>query len=400
MSVSITLILAVVISAADAPDVDRPAPSVAVTIRWEPGGDGRRSHVDVVGLNPAQLSSLAAAEWDDTHWSRLFRVSVQPRNGSGSASPPPIVGSYRIEGSVLRFQPRFTFDPGIALQACFRPSVLPDAKGTEVDVTSEFIRPKPPPPEPAFVVRVDPVGARCPENLLKLYLHFSRPMSRGQVYARVHLFDESGHRLKLPFLELGEELWDPSGKRITLLFDPGRIKRGLKPREEDGPILEAGKTYTFVIDQEWRDTEGHPLREGYRKTLQVGAPDDVQPSPKRWRVDAPAGNTRGPLKVAFDEPLDRAMLDRAIAVQDSRGRSVPGRTEVNPEGTRWQFRPEVPWDGGRHQLVIDAELEDLAGNSIARPFELDVLRPVTKQTEVRSVTVPFEVVEPARVRND
>ena len=56
-----------------------------------------------------------------------------------------------------------------------------------------------------------------------------------------------------PFLELDEELWSPDGDSLHLVFDPGRIKRGLKPREEVGPVLEAGKSYSLVIDREWVD---------------------------------------------------------------------------------------------------------------------------------------------------
>ena len=69
-------------------------------------------------------------------------------------------------------------------------------------------------------------------------------MSRGEVYRRVRLVGEQGD-VDLPFLELGEELWDPEGRRLTLLFDPGRIKRGLKPREDAGQILQPGKRYAL-----------------------------------------------------------------------------------------------------------------------------------------------------------
>ena len=42
--------------------------------------------------------------------------------------------------------------------------------------------------------------------------------------------------------------------RFTLLFDPGRIKRGLKPAQRRvGPVLEEGKSYTLVIDRGWTD---------------------------------------------------------------------------------------------------------------------------------------------------
>src|SRR5206468_10702471 len=97
-----------------------------------------------------------------------------------------------------------------------------------------------------------------------LYLHFSAPMSRGEVYRRVRLLGEGDRPVDRPFLEIGEELWDPDGTRLTLLFDPGRIKRGLVPRKEEGPILEEGRAYTLVVDPAWPDAQGRPLRQGYR----------------------------------------------------------------------------------------------------------------------------------------
>ena len=44
---------------------------------------------------------------------------------------------------------------------------------------------------------------------------------------------------------------------------------------------------------------------------------------------------------------------------------------------------------GPHDLVADTRLEDLAGNSIAQPFEVDVLRPVERQIKTETVKVPF-----------
>ena len=66
-------------------------------------------------------------------------------------------------------------------------------------------------------------------------------MSRGKAYRRVHLLDADGKEVDRAFLELGEELSAPDGKRFTLLIDPGRIKRGLKPRKDLGPVLEQGR---------------------------------------------------------------------------------------------------------------------------------------------------------------
>ena len=55
----------------------------------------------------------------------------------------------------------------------------------------------------------------------------------------------ASHAVFLP----GEELWDQGFRRLTMTFDPGRIKRGLTSNEAIGPPLAEGKHYTLVIDR-------------------------------------------------------------------------------------------------------------------------------------------------------
>ena len=89
------------------------------------------------------------------------------------------------------------------------------------------------------VAAVYPSVAELPENLLKFYLHFSGQCPAARLTSTSTCWPPMASRLR-GFLELGEELWDPAGRRLTLFFDPGRIKRGLKPRRP-GPVLEAGR---------------------------------------------------------------------------------------------------------------------------------------------------------------
>ncbi|MBW3597948.1 MAG: Ig-like domain-containing protein, partial [Planctomycetes bacterium] len=194
-----------------------------------------------------------------------------------------------------------------------------------------------------------------------------------------------------PFLELGEELWNGAGTRFTLFFDPGRIKRGLKPREEMGPVLEEGKPYTLIVSADWPDADGQPLAEDYQKSFHAVAPDDEQPDPKKWRVVAPAAGSRTPLEVRFAEPLDHAMLLRVLNVFNSAGGAVEGEIEVADYETRWRFIPAKPWVRGDYRLVVDTALEDSAGNSIRKPFEVDITRPFEKNVKPDTVSLPFSV---------
>src|SRR5439155_1191290 len=79
--------------------------------------------------------------------------------------------------------------------------------------------------------------------------------------------------------------------RLPVLFDPGRIKRGLLPLNEVGPAIEDGKRYTLVIDREWLDARGVALREEFRKQFRVGPADRTPPDPAQWRLTAPKAGT-------------------------------------------------------------------------------------------------------------
>jgi len=301
-----------------------------------------------------------------------------------AGSDVPLFGEATADGSGLVFVPRFPLKPGVAYRVSFQ---APGAGRVE----KSFTLPLPPPSPPTTILGVFPSRDTLPENLLKFYLHFSAPMSRREAYQRVRLLDGAGKPVELPFLEIGEELWNREATRLTLLFDPGRIKRGLKPREDSGPALEEGKSYTLVVDAGWPDAEGRPLKQGHRKSFKVVAPDEKQPDPKAWTVTAPNAGSKDPLTVDFNEPLDEAMLHRSLTVTDAAGTVVSGRIEIDRQETRWRFHPAVAWGAGSYALAVDVVLEDLAGNSVERPFEVDVVRPVERAATSRIVRVPFTV---------
>ena len=198
-----------------------------------------------------------------------------------------------------------------------------------------------------MVESVYPSAETLPENLLRFYLQFSAPMSRGEAYTHIRLLNAAGRAVADPFLELNEELWSGDGRRFTLLFDPGRIKRGLKPREEVGPILEAGKSYTLVIDHRWPDAQGNLLARDFRKSFGAGPPDQESPSPRDWIIQAPAAGTRHPLEVEFSEPLDSALARRLIVVRDRQNRIVQGLVGLEKGGNTLALHASGSLDGGR-----------------------------------------------------
>jgi hypothetical protein len=310
-------------------------------------------------------------------WSSVFRVYA----GSEADDAPPLAGSYSIDAGELVFRPRFALAPGLHVRAVFHP---PGADAVE----AEFEIPKAVPLKPsAYVSNVYPSGSTLPANALKLYVYFSAPMSRGNSWDHIRLLREDGTLVSAPFLELDQELWDRDNRRFTVLFDPGRIKRGLASLEEAGPALEAGRSYTLVISRDWLDGRGVPLVEEYRKTYRVAPEDRTPPDPAKWRVTAPHARTSTPLVIRFPEPLDYALLQHEIELSPP----VVGTVAVGEQETEWRFTPKSPWTRGDYQIVIRTDLEDLAGNHILRAFDVDTFDPISPRLTADTVTLPLRI---------
>jgi hypothetical protein len=309
-------------------------------------------------------------------WSSIFAVYT------GSGDLPPVLGSYNVERGTLVFRPRFPLTH-VRIRAVFRPPSGPP-------IEAVFEPPKRNTEPTTRVLHVFPSASVLPANQLKFYLVFSAPMQRGDAWSHIHLLDQSGKPIDLPFLELDQELWDPSYKRLTVLFDPGRIKRGLLPRGEAGPVIEDGKKYTLVVDQDWKDANGLPLQQESRKLFYVGPEDREQAKSVEWRLQAPKSGTSNALVLTFPEPMDEALLERLVEVVNAEGR-VKGEVSIAREETEWRFVPEEPWTPGKFRLQIDTALEDLAGNRIGRAFDVDTFDRVSERLSRKTITLPFEI---------
>lgn len=373
---------AVVLAAAFAlvPACSRPsgqesgAPDGDVRIRLSAASSGALA-VDVEGLPAADLARLEREPPAREAWQALLRVQVARSDGA-SAGLPPVLGDYAVGDGVLRFTPRYPFDPGQRYDIVFDPSLLPSARhgspsspASPVSATLEL--PAPDRAPSTRVAAVYPSALEVPENHLRLYIVFSAPMGLGAGSPYIRLVDEHGGPLDDPFLPLDVDLWNADRTRFTVLYDPGRVKRGILPNEEMGRPLAVGRTYVLEIDAGWRDAEGQPLVAPFRREFRVGPPQERALDPADWRLEVPAAGTRDPLAVIFPAPLDYGLLQRALRVVTGGGQPLAGEIRVEREETRWVFTPNAPWQPGAHLLVAAATLEDVAGNRIGRAFEVD-----------------------------
>jgi Big-like domain-containing protein len=363
-------------------------------IRWtRDATETNKVFVEVSGLSGATLEALQELKWENPRWQRLLSVYAEQGDLRADIGLPPMLGFYRVRPDVLRFEPQFPLEPGVNYRAILHREHLPGGAGAGAAlVTSTFQVPRRALIPTTVVSQVYPSAGVLPENLLKFYVHFSAPMSSGHIYDHIRLIgDSTGKEVELPFLEIDEELWDPTMTRLTLFIDPGRIKRGVRPLEEIGPALEMGKRYTLVIDRAWHDATGTELKETFRKAFSVGSPDRDPPDPARWKIESPKPNTRDPLRITFTEPLDHALAQRVIQVASGSGQLVEGKPALEDQERRWTFVPTSPWRRGPHKLVIQTTIEDLAGNNIGKPFEVDLFEGVQRRLATATVKLPFDV---------
>lgn len=332
------------------------------------------------------LARLRRLDWKLSDWQRLLRVQVE----SAQATLPAMIGTYRVEGNSLRFEPQYPLVPGLSYQAIFRPAELP-VNSDRRELTAVIRVPDRTLTPTTVVSQIYPTAEVLPENLLKFYIHFSGPMSRGHIYDYIRLVEEGGKQVELPFLEIDEELWDDSMMRLTIFIDPGRIKRGVLPLEAVGPALEQGKRYSLVIDSAWKDGAGRPLKESFQKQFLVGAADREPPDPAQWNVQLPASGTQNPLVVLFPEPMDNAVTQRVIHITDASGKTVAGRIDLTDHERRWSFQPVGPWTRGPHRLVVQTTIEDLAGNNIGKKFDVDIFEGVQRRLTTSTVTLPLPI---------
>ncbi len=347
----------------------------------------------LVTLDAAVVRALRESPPDP--WTDLF--ALYTGDASPDATTVPMIGTYSIVDEGIRFTPRFPPVAGQPYRARLHLAALAERTGRSVAadapaIVEAVVGVTGPSGEPSTIVtHITPSADRLPANLLRFYVHFSAPMRVGEAGDRIRLLDAEGAIVEDAFLTVPEELWDPERRRLTVLLDPGRIKRDLRPHEELGLPLQAGKRYTLVIDERWRDGTGLPLQAAFETSFTVVSPDREIPRTDTWRITTPSPGTRDPLTLDFPEPLDAALLLRLLTVQRADGTAIPGRAELARAETRWSFTPESDWAADDYRIEVRTELEDIAGNNLRRPFDLDRDEPPAGGAVGEAVHLGFRV---------
>jgi hypothetical protein len=340
-------------------------------VRIGAGGDSARP---VVFLKLAKSVDWSEGRVPNKEAEAVLRLEL------ASAPGTAVLGVYERTGEWLRFTPRFTLAAGEHYRA------VSGERSVEYRV---------PAAKPAAAARVEaifPSADELPANALKFYIHFSKPMREGPaIFDRIRLLDDRGEPVEDPWRRT--ELWNDDATRLTLWIHPGRIKEGVNLRDELGPVLEPNRNYRLVIEKSVTDASGEPLASGFEKAFRTTAAIRTAIDVREWTVTASHAGTRLPLKLAFPRPLDHALLGKCLSLRTPDGATIAGRAEIGAKEQTWSFTPERPWAEGELVLTADERLEDVAGNTPLRPFDLDLKAPPKKPLPR---TLPIRITSKSR----
>lgn len=270
-----------------------------------------------------------------------------------------ILGNFRTENDCILFEPLIPFTRGLQYEV-----IVMNKRVGEITI--------PAPQGDAVVTQVYPTTDTVPENLLKVYIQFSKPMREGVSAQHITLLKNNADTVHGAFLDLQPELWNDTRTMLTVWLDPGRIKRDLIPNRTLGTPLQKGEQYTLYIDSLWTDTQGASLEKTFTKKFIVTSRDSISPQPEQWLLNSPSSGTTDALHINFKASLDYSLLTSALQVQDDRHKIITGSWHTGEKEKSIRFTPAEEWKPGRYTLIIETRLEDLAGNNINRAFDVDI----------------------------
>ena len=85
------------------------------------------------------------------------------------------------------------------------------------------------------------------------------------------------------------------------------------------------------------------------------------------------------------------MLCRVLRVKSPTGKFLEGTIAIGNQERTWSFTPPINWMPGKYALVVDNTLEDLAGNSIGKMFDVDVFGKPDEVPDSDATELDFEI---------
>lgn len=331
------------------------------------------------------MDAIVINGFDSNEARSYYDVSIYFGQVPSNPDIPEILGNYKYVDSQYFFKSKYGFSIGASYTVFVKSNSNVEQRFI-VMVPETKLKPS------TYIKNVYPTSSKLPMNQLKFYIEFSAPMRLGNAFEHIHLYKLPEGKLESEvFLVTAEELWNPEKTRVTIFFDPGRIKRGVQPNLQLGLPLVSGNTYKLVIDKEWLDVNDVKLTKGFEKTFDVVSVDRKSPNSENWKIDFPKTKNKSHLKIDFKEAMDFGLLHSAIAIVDERNRRVEGVIKLFKNESKWTFTPKKKWLIGNYKMIINAWLEDLSGNNLNRKFDVNLNSENDTPKNIKELIIPFEI---------
>ncbi|WP_132224856.1 hypothetical protein [Albibacterium bauzanense] len=274
-----------------------------------------------------------------------------------------ILGNYKYNDDDIVFEPVIPFSRGLHYEVFYKDKSIGIVEVPLADIS-----------EASILEEIYPTADTLPENVLKIYLQFSKPMRTGESEKYIAIIKNEKDTVSGVFLNLDPELWNEDRTVLTVWLDPGRIKRDLIPNLTLGAPLVNHTKYSIVVSENWLNAQGLKLKESFVKTFFVSERDSLSPDIIDWALELPRSGSKDPLKVYLKESLDYFLLNETIQVLDEKNKVLPVKINVRDKERYVDFIPLNNWTAGQYKIQVQSRLEDLAGNNLNRPFDRDLTK--------------------------
>jgi hypothetical protein len=364
-------------------------PTLRVSSAPSPHGPGS---VSACCLGPDLVAYLTSCARPNELLKSVFRVTVAQVPSPEGDRLPDVSGRHLLLEDEVRFIPHFPLERDVKYRATFdsRPLGVPL---TAEPLNLEFLIPSE--QKAAALTEVTHIFPSCdllPENLLRFYVCFSNSMQRGRALKEISLLDSDGQPVADALYRPPVELWDRSMRHLTVLLDPGRLKRWVGPNVELGPPLKVGQAYTLEMGSGMIDLYGRPSRESFRKHFVAGDAVREPISIEHWKILPPVTGTRRALVLMFTSSLDWALLWQTITIESADGLVIDGRVAVDQHERRWGFTPTSPWVRGVYHIRVGSGLEDVCGNNITGAFDRPLRKSPNLVTRIAGSSLIFQLI--------
>jgi hypothetical protein len=87
--------------------------------------------------------------------------------------------------------------------------------------------------------------------------------------------------------------------------------------------------------------------------------------------------------------IDHRALADYLMITNAAGKRIEGTVTIGKDEKAWAFQPAQAWSAEDYRLNVHPELEDVAGNTPQRPFDLDLKAP---RLPAQRLHLPFRPV--------